>query len=98
MERLNEMESSLSKGCLTITILELEIILRISASMSAGISIGEKMAMISLSFAFLMSFLWEELQGRFALFAFKFVFSGGKGQKIDGKRVMTGMSTKSRKE
>lgn len=61
--------------------------------------------MICLSFAFFcflfkISFLWEDKSGRFALFAFKFVFSGGNGrgggQEIGGE-VMTGVGTESRK-
>lgn len=46
-----------------------------------------------------MSFLWEDMEGRFALFAFKFVFSEGTGaKKIYGEGMMTGMRTESRKE
>lgn len=51
-------------------------------------------------FLFKMSFLWEDKSGRFALFAFKFVFSGGNwgggGQEIGGEG-MTGVGTESRK-
>lgn len=43
-------------------------------------ALGEEIAMISLSF-FFMSLLWEDKPGRFALFAFKFVFRVEWGQK-----------------
>lgn len=68
-----------------IKMLGLGMIWLIFPSMCADISRGEEMTMIFLLFAIfcfvvfcLISLLWEELQGRFALFAFKFVFSRGK--------------------
>lgn len=57
------------------------MILFILFSKFAGTALGEDIGVIFVSFAFLMPFLWEDMLGRFALFAFKFVFreeNGGK--------------------